>query len=83
MRRLLEHFNFPKIFTILAFTFGVALGACGLTVLASGTAGGGRLMELAIFEMGVMVLSLAGLFVVLILWLLAAILGVRRHEDMP
>ena len=46
MPRLLEHINFPKVVTVLAVSFGVALGACGLTALGSSHDLGGHLLPL-------------------------------------
>ena len=78
MPRWLERVNFPKLFTIFAVTFGIALGACGLTALAANSVGGGNLMGLALVELGVMILSAAGFLVVLILWLVALVFGLRK-----
>jgi hypothetical protein len=77
MPRLLERINFPKVVTILASTFGIALGACGLTALASSriTGGGGFLLPLAFIELGVMILSAVGLVLTVLVWIIASILG--------
>jgi hypothetical protein len=77
MPQWLERVNFPKLLTVFAVIFGIALGACGLTVLVPGR----NLLGLALVELGVMILAAAGVLVVLILWLVAAIFGVRKHDD--
>ena len=77
MPRLLEHFNFPKIVTVLAVTFGVALGACGLTAVTAGNRPGQYLLPLAFVEVAVMVLSAAGLVVAVIIWVVVAAIGNR------
>jgi hypothetical protein len=77
MPRLLERINFSKVVTILAVTFVVAIGACGLTAFASNSFGSFAVV-LGVIELGVMILSAIGLAVMLILWLIAAIMGVNR-----
>lgn len=76
MPRFLEHVNFPKIVTVLAITFGVATGACGLTALASARAGG-YLLPLGIIELAVMALSALGLVLTVIVWLVVSAIGNR------
>lgn len=80
MPRWLERVNFPKLLTVFAVVFGIALGACRLTVLAANSVGGRNVTELALVELGVMILAAAGALVVLILWLVAVIFGVRRQD---
>ena len=75
MSPLGEHINFPKIVTVLAVTFAVALGACGLTVLVSSHGGGGYAMPLGILELAVMVLAAIGLIVTVVVWVVASALG--------
>jgi hypothetical protein len=62
MPRLLENVNFPRLVTIFAVTFGLTLGACGLTALA----GSGKLLALGMLELALMLLSAAGLLLTLI-----------------
>jgi Na+-driven multidrug efflux pump len=75
MPRFLKQVNFPKIVTVLAVTFAVALGACGLTVLASSHGGGEYAMPLAILELAVMVLAAVGLIVTVVVWVVASAFG--------
>jgi hypothetical protein len=83
MPRLLEHVNFPKIVTVLAVTFGIALGACGLTALAAaGTNKAGQyVLPLAFVELAVMVLSALGLVLTVIVWIVVAAIGGRGGES--
>lgn len=78
MPRLLEHVNFPKIVTVLAITFGVALGACGLTALTSSTKAAQYLLPFGLVELAVMALSALGLVLTVFVWLVAAAIGNRR-----
>ena len=75
MPRLLERINFPKVVTTLSITFVVALGACGLTFLASNQGAGDYLIPLGLIELAAMGLSGIGLVVTLVLWIVAALLG--------
>lgn len=75
MPRPLENVNFPKVVTVLAVTFGVALGACGLTFVAANTKAANFLVPLGIIELAVMVISAAGLVVMVIVWIVAAAIG--------
>jgi hypothetical protein len=77
MPRLLESINFPKVVTVLAVTFGVALGACGLTALAANKGAGQYLLPLGIIELAVMVLSAGGLVLTVIVWVVVAAIGNR------
>lgn len=83
MPRLLEHINFSKIVVILASTFGVALGACGLTAWASsGINDSGRfLIGFGFLELAVMILSALGLVFTVLLWVIASIFGNRSDSD--
>jgi len=81
MPRLLERINFPKIVTVLAVTFAVALGACGLTVLAGSRLGGGYVTPLAMIELAVMVLAAAGLIVTVVVWVAASLIGNLGHKS--
>lgn len=76
MRELLSRINFPKTFAVLAVTLVVGLGACGVTVISPSRsfAGSGFLI---VVEIAAIVLSVVGLFVALILWVIALILGVE------
>lgn len=74
MPRLLDHVNFPKVVTVLAVTFGVALGACGLTALVGR---GDTAMTFGIVELAVMVLSAIGLIVAVIVWIIVTAIGDR------
>jgi len=81
MPRWVESINFRKIVTVLAVTFGIALGSCGITaVLARIPLGLSQVVGLAIgwlavAEVAVIVLSAVALIVVLLVWILASILG--------
>jgi hypothetical protein len=75
MPRFLENVNFPKLVTVLSVTFGVALGACGLTFVASNTRAGNFFVPLGIIEIAVMAISAAGLVVTVIVWIVAAAIG--------
>jgi hypothetical protein len=81
MPRLLERVNFPKVVTVLAITFGVALGACGITGVAAASSGGGNfLVTLAFVELAVILLSAAGLVITAIVWIVASLLGQTRSK---
>jgi hypothetical protein len=85
-RPLADRIPFAKIVTILAVTFGVALGLCGMTVLVSSNThlGGSAMMPLGVLELVVMVLSAAGLVLTTIAWVIASALGgFRRRERKP
>lgn len=77
MPRLLEHVNFPKIVIVLSVTFGVALGACGLTAVVGDTKAGAFLVPFGIVELGIMVLSAVGLVLTAIVWIVVAAIGNR------
>jgi len=75
MPRLLERVNFPKLVTVLAVTFAVALGTCGLTAFVGAKWGGAYVLPLGLVELAVIVLSGVGLLISVILWVVAAALG--------
>ena len=75
MPRLLERINFPKVVTVLAVSFGVGLGACGLTALASSHGGADYFLPLGLIELAVILLSALGLIVTVIVWIVASLLG--------
>lgn len=64
MPRLLDHVNFPKVVTVFAVTFGVALGACGLTALVGR---GDTAMTFGLVELAAMVLSAVALIVTVVI----------------
>ena len=82
MPQLLERINFPKIVTVLAVTFAVALGACGLTGTGIATSGGGSdiLVPLGFIELAVILLSAFGLVLTGVVWIIAAALGKTEHR---
>ena len=87
MPSFLEQINFKKVITILATIFGIALGLCGLNLVASrgGNLGNGLtglIMGAAFLELATMVLSLLGLILVSILWLTATLTG-KKHQEEP
>lgn len=81
MPRLLRHLNFPKIVIVLSVTFGVALGACGLTAAVSSTKAGAYLVPFAVIELGIMVLSAVGLVLTAIVWIVVATIGNRGGAE--
>jgi hypothetical protein len=72
---LVDRVNFAKIVTVLAVTFGISLGMCGLTWALSSkmSDGGGFLIPFGILELIAMGLSALGLVVTVILWVVASI----------
>jgi hypothetical protein len=82
MPQLLERINFPKVVTILAITFGVALGACGLTGTGIAASRGGTeiLVSLAFIELAVVLLSAVGLVLTVVVWIIASALGKTGHR---
>jgi uncharacterized membrane protein len=78
MPRLLERINFAKVVATLAIILVVAIGACGLTALTANSTGSFA-MPLGILELAVMILSAIALFVMLILWLIAAMIGANTR----
>jgi len=74
--RLVDRIPFAKIVAVLAVTFGVSLGLCGLTfVLSSGGGSGGIFVGLGLLELISMALSAAGLLVTLFAWVLLTAVG--------
>lgn len=80
MQQSPKRVNFPKIITVLAITFAVASGLCGLNAFAIGFLGRGSkwLASGAIIagslELLVMVLSGVGLLVMLVAWGVATLI---------
>ena len=73
---MLNQINFPKVVTVLAIVFGVSLGLCGLTALASSRFQmGGALVGLGLLELAVMALSGVGLVVTVVAWVIASAVG--------
>ena len=79
MRRWLEHINFPRIAFVLAVVFMVALGLCGLTAVFS-RGSENIFFTLGMVELAVMVLSILGLFVTLIAWIVVSVLGSAGYK---
>jgi hypothetical protein len=73
----LHRIPFAKIFTVLATTFAVALGLCGLTYLGSSSAGSGAglLIGLGMLELVAIALSAVGLILTTVLWVTLALVG--------
>jgi len=70
---MLREFNFAKVMAVLAVVFGVSLGLCGLTAVVASAAP--PLAMLGALEMAAMLLSLLGMIVVGLAWLVATIAG--------
>ena len=90
MPRWPEHLNFRKIVTVLAITFGIALGLCGLNFVAVASLRGhmGRpgmvLMVTAYVELAAMILSAMGLLICLLARGITSIIARSRHgRSMP
>lgn len=67
--------NFPKVITVLAITFGVSLGLCGLTAIASRVSQlAPALIPLGFLELGGILFSAVGLVVMTVLWVVATAL---------
>jgi hypothetical protein len=80
--RLADRVPFTKIIVVLASAFGIALGLCGLTAIAT-TSGHNALTSvlgsLGVIELIVMLLSAAGLVLTVIAWVVLSIIdSVRR-----
>jgi hypothetical protein len=71
-RRQHDGVDFLKIITVLATTFGVSLGLCGLTALMASKIP--SLMILGWIELVAMVLSLGGIIVLLPLWVVVGLI---------
>jgi hypothetical protein len=85
MPRWAENTNFPKIITVLAITFGVALGLCGITAILprvrlGSPALGALLGILGLAELAVMALSGIGMVVVTVVWMMASIFGAATRK---
>ena len=80
MPQLLERINFPKVVTVLAVTFAVSLGACGLTGIASSGGASDILVPLGFIELAVILLSAFGLVLTAVVWIIAAALGKTEHR---
>jgi len=85
-------FPFSKIVVVLACTFGVGLGLCGLNAVLSGagvTRGGvgsvmGPLMGVvAIVSLLAMILSALGLVLTVIAWVVSEAFGLGRGRNEP
>ena len=86
MPRLFESINFPKVITILAAIFGVALGLCGAQWLMVTSGWISSTHPVGIFfnnlfafggmlELAVMTLSAFGLVIMTILWIVSMAVG--------
>jgi hypothetical protein len=82
MPQLLERINFPKVVTVLAVTFAVSLGACGLTGIGIAKPDGGSdiLVWLGFIELAVIFLSAFGLVLTAVVWIVGAALGKTEHR---
>jgi hypothetical protein len=78
---LVKRIPFAKIATVLALTFGIALGLCGVTVFVSSSIGSRRAESLGVLELAAMILSAAGLVLTLILWVILAIVASFSQGD--
>lgn len=71
---------FPKIIAILGIIFGISLGLCGVTAVFAGRGGGEAAAGLVgVISLAGMLLSLAGLILVLPIWAIVA--AVSRSHD--
>jgi len=80
-----KRFPFAKIVVVMAISFLVGVGLCGLDI-ALGAHGYGKTGEFSVgpldgISLVVMILSLAGLVLSLIVWLLAAIVRSARSKS--
>jgi len=75
--RLVDRIPFAKIVTVLAIVFGVSLGLCGVTfVLSSGGGRGGSFfVGLGMMELAAIILSAAGLALILVVFVALSIFG--------
>ena len=81
--RLASRFPFTKIIVVLASAFGIALGLCGLTALGSfsgHSAIANVLAPLAFIELGVILLSAAGLVLTVVVWVVLSIIDSLRRN---
>jgi O-antigen ligase len=74
---LVDRVNFARIVTVLAVTFGISAGLCGLTAVLSSQArgSGSALIFIGALELIVMALSALGLVLTVIAWVVASIAG--------
>lgn len=73
-----------KVATILACIFGISTGLCGVTgVVGKASFGHDSVVSvmtaIGMVELAAMILSFAGLIVVVILWLIRELLNLIRH----
>jgi hypothetical protein len=75
--RLVDRIPFAKILVVLAVTFGVSLGLCGVTLVMSAAShsGDGLLEGLGILELAAMALSAGGLILASLVWLILRVIG--------
>jgi membrane protein implicated in regulation of membrane protease activity len=73
--RLFDRIPFAKIVTVLAIVFGVSLGLCGVTFFLSsgGGSGGGFLVGFGMLELAAIILSAAGLALILVVFVALSI----------
>lgn len=83
MPRLLEHVNFARVVTVLVVIFGIALGACGLTLVAAKTSAARYMAPFALLELVVIVLSAVALVLAVAVWIVVAAVGDRAHGAGP
>jgi hypothetical protein len=74
MPRLLSHVNFPKVIAVLAVTFVLALGACGVSAVIGH---GNFALPFGTLALAVMALSFAGIVVMAIVWAVVQAIGDR------
>jgi hypothetical protein len=84
MLRWLERVNFSRIVMVLAVTFGIALGLCGLNFVAvsslNGRGGPGTLLiATAWLELAAMIFSAVGLVLCLVGWGVRSMIATIRH----
>jgi hypothetical protein len=75
--RLFDRIPFAKIVTVLAIVFGVSLGLCGVTYFLSSDGGNGNgfLAGFGILELAAIILSAAGLALILVVFVALSIFG--------
>ena len=77
---LVRRIPFTKIVVILAVTFGIGFGMCGLSAFVAGAmhssrSAGNFLAIVMIIDAGVIVLSAIGLVLTVIVWVILSIIG--------
>lgn len=82
-KRLIDRIPFAKITTVLAIVFGISLGLCGIAVVTSsgGNKGGSSLTVFWTLELVAIVVSLAGLLLTLLVFVVLSIFGAFRREE--